>query len=87
MQQILLNLILQRNTAIQGFQFFLFMGIAKLQAKMTCIIIRNIMKKFGLKFRSAKIIIYSNECAILCKTPFVLMMLKFKPQLKLGWFH
>ena len=53
------------------------MGIAKLHAKMTCIH-ANILKKFWLKFRihakfRAKKLFISNECAISCKTGFVLI--------------
>ena len=37
MQQILLNFVFMHNTAVQKFQFFVFMGIVQLHAKMTCI--------------------------------------------------
>ena len=36
MQQILLNFVFM-HTALQKFQFFVFMGIAKIYAKMNCI--------------------------------------------------
>ena len=37
MQQIFLNFAFMHNTALQKFHFFVFMGIGKLHAKMTCI--------------------------------------------------
>ena len=37
MQQILLNFVFMHNTAAQKFQIFVFMGVAQLHAKMTCI--------------------------------------------------
>ena len=37
MQQILLNFVFMHNTAVQKFQFLVFMGIVQLNAKMTCI--------------------------------------------------
>ena len=72
MQQIFLNFVFMHNTAVHKFQFFVFMGIAKLHEKMTCIN-ENIMKKFCIpaKFCSKKLFI-SNECAISCKTGFAL---------------
>ena len=57
MQQILLLNFVFMHTAEQKFQFFVFMGIAKLHAKMACIH-ANIMKKFRLKFR-----IHAKFCA------------------------
>ena len=38
------------NTAVQKFQFFEFMGIAKLYAKMTCILMRISWKNSDLNF-------------------------------------
>ena len=37
MQQILLIFVFMHNSAVQKFQFFVFMGILKLQGKMACI--------------------------------------------------
>ena len=78
MQQILLNFVFMHNTAVQKFQFFVFMGIVQLHAKMTCIH-AQFHEKFWLKFRirakfrAKKKLFISNECAILCKTGFVLI--------------
>ena len=77
MQQILLNFVFMHNTAVQKFQFFVSMGIVQLHAKMTCIHAQY-HEKFWLKFRihakfRAKKIFISNECAISCKTGFVLI--------------
>ena len=49
MQQILLNFLFMLNIAVHKFQFFVFMGIAKLHAKMTCIH-ANIIKNSDLNF-------------------------------------
>ena len=66
------------NTAVQKFQFFEFMGIAKLYAKMTCILMRISWKNSDLnfvfmQFVQKKTLSILNECAISCKTGFVLI--------------
>ena len=89
MQQILLNFVFM-HTAVQKFQFFVFICIAKIYAiiyakiyaKIYAItyakIYAIIRKKFWLKFhnhakfRAVKSFILK-ECAILCKTGFVLI--------------
>ena len=76
MQQILLNFVFM-HTAVQKFQFFVFMSIAKIYAKMNCIhaiIRKKLWLKFHIhaKFRAIKSFILK-ECAILCKTGFVLI--------------
>ena len=71
MQQILLNCVFMCNTAAQKFQFFVFMGIAQLHAKLTCIQAQY-HEKIHAKCRSKKLFI-SNERAISCKTGFVLI--------------
>ena len=50
MQQILLNFLFLLNIAIHKFQFFVFMGIAKLHAKMTCIHANIRRKKIDVNF-------------------------------------